>query len=279
MGGFDLTITNPNSTTGCDRSSAASPSNGGPTADYIPRHAFFQYFASTLNPDHARPTVPPSLYGTSADTVTRHEYDLHDFFDALAAGNLPAVSFLKAPAFEDGHAGYSDPLLEQQFIVNTINTIENSPFWDSTAIIISYDDSDGWYDHQMSPILNSSAVFNAADTKNSDQLNGPGKCGSGTPLQDDDNKPIEGRCGDGPRLPLLVVSPFAQQNFVDNTLADQSSILRFVEDNWQLGRIGNGSFDSLAGPLDNMFNFSHPARGKSATVMLDPATGEAVHGH
>lgn len=89
------------------------------------------------------------------------------------------MSFLKAPADMDGHAGYSDPLLEQQFVVNTINAIQKSKFWGSTAIIISYDDSDGWYDHQMSPIINPSAIA-SADTKNSDQLNGPGKCGNGS---------------------------------------------------------------------------------------------------
>lgn len=98
MGGFDLTLTNPDGSTGCARQSPATPANGGPTADYIPHHAFFQYWASTLNAAHVRPKVPPSLYGTSADTVTKHEYDIHDFFDALNAGNLPAVSFLKAPA-------------------------------------------------------------------------------------------------------------------------------------------------------------------------------------
>ena len=59
---------------------------------------------------------PPSMFGTSTDGAN-HNYDIHDFFDAMNAGNLPAVSFLKAPAFQDGHAGYSDPLLEQTFIV------------------------------------------------------------------------------------------------------------------------------------------------------------------
>ena len=58
----------------------------------------------------------------------------------------------------DGHAGYSDPLLEQQFMVSTINAIQKSSFWSSTAIMITWDDSDGWYDHQMGPIVNPSAV-------------------------------------------------------------------------------------------------------------------------
>jgi phospholipase C len=118
MGGFDLTIGNSDGSTGCARQSPASPANAGPTADYIPHHAFFQYWASTANPSHTRPSVPPSQYGTRADTGANHEYDIHDFFDALNASNLPAVSFLKAPANMDGHAGYSDPLLEQEFLVN-----------------------------------------------------------------------------------------------------------------------------------------------------------------
>jgi phospholipase C len=272
MGGFDLTVTNPDGSTGCGRQSPATPANAGPTADYIPHHAFFQYWASTLNRNHARPTVPPSQYGTSADTGANHEYDLHDFFDALNVGNLPAVSFLKASAYQDGHAGYSDPLLEQTFLVNTINAIEASPFWNSTAIIINYDDSDGWYDHQMSPIVNSSAVLNPASTANQDSLNAPGQCGNGNPkLQDASGNPIQGRCGYGPRLPLMVISRYAKIDFVDHSLTDQSSILRFIEDNWNLGRIGGGSFDALAGSLTNMFNFRAPVAPK---LFLDPATGE-----
>jgi phospholipase C len=278
MGGFDLTITNPSpgSGTGCKRMSPATPANGGPTADYIPHHAFFQYWASTANPTHARPTVPPSKYGTTADTGANHEYDIHDFFDALSADNLPAVSFLKAPANMDGHAGYSDPLLEQEFVVNTINTIQKSKFWRNTAIIISYDDSDGWYDHQMSPIINPSAIA-SADTKNSDQLNGPGKCGNGSPtLKNAAGSPIEGRCGYGPRLPLIVISPWAKENFVDNTLTDQSSILRFIEDNWSTGRIGGGSFDAVAGKINHMFDFDDRHHGSIRRLLLDPSTGQPL---
>ncbi len=275
MGGFDLTITNPDGSTGCNRQSPASPSNGGPTKDYIPHHAFFQYHTSTANPSHTRPNSTANI-GTPNDGGANHQYDLHDFFDALAVGNLPAVSFLKAPAYADGHAGYSDPLLEQAFLVDAINAIERSEFWKSTAIIIAYDDSDGWYDHEMSPIVNPSAVANASDTKNSDQLNGPGVCGNGTALKDDGGNPIQGRCGYGPRLPLLVISPYARQNFVDHTLTDQSSILQFIEDNWSTGRIGGGSFDALAGPLTNMFDFSAHGFG-ARRLFLDPTTGEPTH--
>jgi phospholipase C len=269
MGGFDLSIANDNGTTGCNRSSKATAANNGPTKDYIPHHAFFQYWASTANPQHKRPN---SVWEIGKNGPANHEYDIHDFFDALKVGNMPAVSFLKAIAAEDGHAGYSDPLLEQQFLVKTINTIMQSPFWRSTAIVIAYDDSDGWYDHQMSPIVNPSAVNIQGDSADSDQLNGPGKCGNGTPLKDDNGNPIQGRCGYGPRLPLLVISPYAKQNFVDNTLTDQSSVLRFVEDNWGAGEIGGGSFDQLAGPLANLFDFSR--RANNGPLILDPTTGQ-----
>jgi phospholipase C len=266
MGGFDLSITNPNGTTGCARSSPATAANGGPTADYIPHHAFFQYYASTANPMHVRPKSLATI-GTSKDGAANHQYDLHDFFDALTAGHMPAVSILKAIAAHDGHAGYSDPLLEQSFLVSTINTIMRSPFWKSTAIIVMYDDSDGWYDHQMGPIVNSSAVA-ASNTANTDQLNGPGICGHGTPLGG-----IEGRCGYAQRQPLLVISPFSKKNFVDHSLTDQSSVLRFIEDNWDTGRIGNGSFDELAGSLLNMFDFDRREPGERR-LFLDETTGQ-----
>ncbi len=268
MGGFDLTITNPNGTTGCKRSSPATPANGGPTADYIAHHSFFNYFASTSNPMHTRPA---SVSEIGNNGPANHQYDINDFFAALNNGNLPAVSFLKAIAAQDGHAGYSDPLLEQRFLVGTINSIMRSPYWESTAIAILYDDSDGWYDHQMSPIINPSAV-NTGVVNDSDQLNGLGMCGHGTPLAG-----IEGRCGYGPRQPLVVISPFAKANFVDHTLTDQSSVLRFIEDNWDTGQIGGGSFDQIAGSLLNLFDFKHHGDDDDRRLILDPTTGQPVN--
>ena len=224
------------------------------SGDYIPHHEPFQYYSQSANPHHLPPT---SVAAIGTTDQAKHQYDISDFFSALAAGNMPAVSYLKAPAYQDGHAAYSDPQDEQVFLVNTINTIMQSPFWGSTAIIISYDDSDGWYDHQMPPIVSQSAT---AD----DFLSGAGSCGTGT------NATYQGRCGYGPRLPLMVISPYAKVNYVDHTVTDQSSILRFIEDNWSLGRIGDNSFDAIAGPLTGMFNFSG---GNAAALLLDPNTG------
>jgi len=230
---------------------------GATTKDYIPHHEPFQYYASTANPDHLPPSAPAMIGKTDQ---ANHQYDLSDFWTAADGGNMPAVSFLKAPAYQDGHAGYSDPLDEQVFLVNTINRLQKLKEWKNTAVVISYDDSDGWYDHQMSPILNQSQAP-------SDALTGPGACG-------DAAKALGGyqdRCGYGPRLPLLVVSPYARSNFVDHGITDQSSILRFVEDNWGLGRIGNGSFDELAGTLAPMFHFG---RRDGQRLILDPITGQ-----
>ena len=131
---------------------------GAMQADYVEHHEPFQYYASTSNPDHVSPAKVKDVgvsdpANTPADQAVNHQYDLSWFFKALDKGNMPQVSFLKPPAYENGHAGNSDPLDEQRFLVNTINQIEQSPDWSSTAIVIDYDDSDGWYDHQMGPII------------------------------------------------------------------------------------------------------------------------------
>jgi phospholipase C len=290
MGGFDLSIVNANGTTNCARetnpTAPGTPASTSP--DYIPHHAWFQYFASTRNPTHARPSsvaaIGQSLVPhTNTPEPANHNYDIHDFFDALKAHNLPAVSFLKAPAFQDGHAGYSDPLDEQHFLVQVINTLQKSPEWSDTAVVILYDDSDGWYDHQMPPVVNSS--FNPAV----DTLNAPGVCNTsngsqqGKPapapmLNGNFGQPAWGRCGYGTRMPLLVVSPFAKRNHVDHTLTDQSSVLRFVEDNWLHGeRIQpGGTFDNIAGTLDHMFDFDDRDEDHPRKVILDEATGTVV---
>ena len=85
------------------------------------------------------------------------------------------------------------------------------------------------------------------------------------------------RCGYGPRLPLLVISRYAKPDYVDNSTTDQTSILRFIEDNWSLGRIGDASFDARAGSLDNLFDFGARKHGLgSRRLLLDPGTGEPL---
>jgi phospholipase C len=263
MGGFSLSTTNPNGTSGCSRSSTGL---SGTTGDYIPHHAWFQYYASTANPNHTR---PESISEIGNAGPANHSYDLQDFYAAVQAGNFPAVSFVKAQAYQDGHAGYSNPLDEQTFLVDLLNFLQKQPAWHSTAVVVMYDDSDGWYDHQMGPIFNQS-------TGPADALTGPNACGTATlalPGIDPGNAHALGRCGYGPRQPLLVISPWARPNFVDHTITDQTSVLRFIEDNWLVGqRIGQGSFDAIANSITQMFDFHAPRN--SGRLFLNPSTGE-----
>jgi phospholipase C len=275
-GGFDLTATNSNGTTGCSRSTTSSITQSK-KADYIPHHQPFQYYASTANLNHTRPTSVAAI-GTNADAAN-HQYDTTDFTAALAAGNLPAVSFLKAPGFQDGHAGYSDPLDEQTFIVTMVNAIQSSPFWQNTAIILAWDDSDGWYDHVLNIVNGSSTV--------QDTLVSAGVCSStaasgATALAgvDPNTAHAQGRCGYGPRLPFVAISPWAKRNVVDSTVTDQSSVTRFIEDTF-LGstRLGGGSFDTVAGPLTGMFDFSQSIPSNPNVVLLNPKTGAVTSGN
>jgi phospholipase C len=264
-GGFDLTKRNDDGSTGCLRSTYSKIVKAA-KRDYSPHHQPFQYYRATANPKHVRPSSVQAI-GRDGDAAN-HQYDTDDFFAAVKAGNYPAVSFLKAPAYQDGHAGYSDPLDEQTFVVQVINFLQKQPDWKNTAVILAYDDSDGWYDHQMGPIVNQS-------TTKADALTGPDECGDGSnALPGPDTDHAQGRCGYGPRLPLLVVSPYARRNYVDHTLTDQTSVLRFIEDNWLGGeRVGHGSFDAIAGPMTGMFDFTHP---DPKQYILNDSTGLVV---
>jgi len=203
--------------------------------------------------------------GTTHDPAN-HNYDLTDFYDAVKAGNFPAVSYIKLPAYQDGHAAYSDPLDEQNGTVTLINFLEQQPDWKNTAVVITWDDSDGWYDHVFTRVTSPS--FDAE----ADQLNGPGKCGTGTALPGGGGKPVNGRCGPGTRIPLFVISPWAKKNYVGHAQITFASVVRFVEDNWLHGqRLGGGSFDATAGSINGLFDFS--GSGKTAALYLDPTNG------
>jgi phospholipase C len=268
------------------------PTNYGNKDDYIAHHEPFQYYSSTANPHHL---PPASLAAIGTDTqsynggkpqfnTANHQYDISDLNSLLGAishgyvspSHLPAVSFLKAPGYQDGHAGYSDVYDEQQFIATEINALEQTPDWSSTAVVIAYDDSDGWYDHAFNGVRNPSDTSAVAKPPGpQDFLNGVGLCGAKTaPRLANQN----GRCGYGPRLPLLVISPWAKRGFVAHDVTDQSSILKFVQDNWRLPRI-SGSFDAIAGSLSSMFDFEHRGvHGQNRTLFLDPVTGQPTPG-
>jgi phospholipase C len=273
MGGFDLTRTNTNNTTGCSRSTYSSVLSNTIT-DYVPHHAWFQYYASTANPTHARPSSTAAIGHTllpngEALDPANHQYDLQDFYNAVLNGNYPAVSYIKMQAYEDGHPGNSDPLDEQQGDVALINFLQEQPDWNSTLVIITYDDSDGWYDH-----LYAKPTWASYDAT-ADQVNGPGQCGTGVATQVQPNglkgKPVNGRCGPGTRTPFIVISPYAIPNYASAKRITQSSVVRFIEDNWLNGqRIGGGSLDATSGLITDMLDFTQKPNNK---LFLDPVAG------
>jgi phospholipase C len=226
--------------------------------DYVPSRDPFQYYESTANPQHLPPSSETAI-GTTDQA--NHQYDLSYFYDTLADGNLPAVSFVEPSAYESGQPGVSDPLDEQSFLANTINQIVQSSDWPSTAILITDLSSGGWYDHQAPPIVNGS------DDSSTDTV----LCTQASVVLGS----ADDRCGYGPRIPLLAISPYAPANTVSDVETDQTSILRFIEDNWLGGKhVSTTSFDNLAGSLDGpggLLDFS--ASPHFDQLVVDPTTG------
>jgi phospholipase C len=280
VGGFNLQTINNNGSSGCHRSSVGQVTSAG---DYVPHHIWFQYYKSTANLTHARPTSTKAIGfttvpGTKTFDPANHGYDLDDFFTAVGAGNFPAVSFIKQASFQDGHPGNSDPLDEQTGLVTLINFLQQQPDWSSTAVIIAYDDSDGWYDHASAAIAHGSfsatPLIPLAPSVDVDALNGNGNCGTPgvTPVPNGlSGQPVNGRCGPGTRQPFVVISPYAKKNYVSHVVISQASIPQFIEDNWLSSeRLGGGSFDATTGSIMDMFDFNQkPTR----TLILDPTFG------
>ncbi|MDB5084569.1 MAG: hypothetical protein JWN30_1455 [Bacilli bacterium] len=174
-------------------------------ATYSPHHNPFQYFQ---NYEDGKYKNNLKDYNNLATDITNN--------------NLPAVSFVKADYPNDEHPGYSTPAGED-FAVKTINAIMNSPYWKDTAIIITYDESGGYWDHVAPPQV--------------------------TPGPD-------GLQGEGPRVPAIVISPYAKQNYVSHVQYDHTSILKFIE--WNYGVQALNNRDANANNLLDFFDFQHP---------------------
>jgi phospholipase C len=262
QGGFAPTSTN----SGGAVCGAAHDNIGGVSAaDYSAHHDPFQFYASTSNPEHLPPS---SLKEIGYTDQANHNYNLSYFSDALdgkGGAQLPSVSYLKAPEYEDAHPGYSDPTDEQRFLVNEINSIEESKYWSSTAIVVTYDDSDGWYDSAVPPVINGSH-----DSTDDEAICTSAAVTIGT---------ANDRCGYGQRLPMLVISPYTRENYVSSNLTDTASVVKFIEDNWLKGESIPGSYDSVSGSLDapgGLLDFR--TQPHFTPVILNPATGAVVKG-
>ena len=174
------------------------------------------------------------------------------------------------------------------FVTDEINALMKSPDWSSTVVFVNYDDSDGWYDHVYSGVTNPSlsVADNLTNTVSPVDATHPasGQCGpspqSSAPLAGQ-----QGRCGFGPRLPMIAISPCAAPDAVDHNISNQASIINFIEYNWKLPAIP-GSTDQIQKSTDasegvpfdlaGMFDFSNCDQ---PALPLNPATGQIdLHG-
>lgn len=193
------------------------------------------------------------------------------------------MSFLKAPGYQDGHAGYSDPTDEQRFVTQELNALQPTRDWKHTAVIVTYDDSDGWYDHVYSGVRNPS-LSPADNLTTKYPYPTSGQCGPspqpGAPLAAE-----QGRCG-SVRGSRSWLSHRTRRNHVDHHLGDQSSIINLVEFNWGLPGIA-GSADQVLKKRDRatgipfdlagLFRFGVRREGQhDRTLIRDPVTGQPV---
>jgi phospholipase C len=225
-------------------------------------HISWGYFGEGYN--NGNPTgdycgiCDPMQYSASIMTnpVLRSytQHDSNQFIADAAAGTLPAVSFLK-PGDDDGHPGYSTLPGFENFVARAVSAIQsNQKLWRSTAIFVTFDETGGYYD---SGYIQPLSFF-----------------------------------GDGPRVPLLTISPYARQGFVDHTYNDHVSILKFIEANWGLSPLTSYSEDNLPnatpqayvpkvrpaiGDLMTMFNFSSPHFGTIKLPVRPAPRQAAVH--
>lgn len=183
--------------------------------------------ALSHDPDQPIPLLPlPPLashvyfeaYGPNMPGRT-HLRDAADFVADIVNGDLASVSIVKPDHEFDEHPGYSVVQTAEQEAVLILQAVMLSKYWNDTAIFLTYDDFGGWYDHVPPP--------------------------------------VKDRWGDGPRVPLMVISPYAKTNFIDHTGYDTTSLLKFIETRWNLAPLGTR--DARANQLDNAFDFSHAA--------------------
>lgn len=232
----------------------------GPQPDFAGVQPF-DYYASTSNPQ----ILPySSLENVGKTDQANHNYDIDDFYNALSIGVMPAVSYIRPPYYQSGHPIGSNAFDSQVGLIKLVNAIMNSPFWEDTVIFIQYDESNGNYDHVPPPLVKSSA-WNVNPVL--DPLDEIARRGAKAGI-----KKSQLRAGYGPRIPFLVISPWSKENFVSHDIVDQTSIIKFIENNWKLGRLGRGSYEQIAGKLDDLFDFN-PKRTLAPKVLLDPYTG------
>lgn len=223
-----------------------------PTAvnGYSAHHNPFQYFTSTADLKHQYAFDP----NMSSEHANQHQRDLSVFYAALAGTplpgglvvpTLPAISWVKAPQLEDGHPGYSGPALEDAFVGDLVAKLQASRYWKDSALVIAFDETGGWWDHVSPPDLGGPFAHWVNGVPNLTGCQYPGVAGAAC-----------GEAGLGPRMPALVISKFARRGFIDHTRLDTGSLVKWVEWNHHLPKLGVwGNRDVRAGSLLSAFRF------------------------
>ncbi|HEV3143745.1 MAG TPA: acid phosphatase, partial [Gemmataceae bacterium] len=208
--------------------SPSNPANGGHTPANDPADPLFQWHHQPLAfYDNFAPWLPN---GQRNPLSAVHLQDENNFFQDLSNGDLPAVSFIKPLGPDNEHPGYTDLIQGQQHVADIVHAIQNSTDWAHTAIIITYDENGGRWDHVSAP----------------------------------DNNGI---WGDGSRVPGIVISPYAKQGFVDHTEHDTLSILKTIEQRFGLPALN--ALDANATSLANDFQATPHVSIGSAYVQPD----------
>ena len=196
-----------------DRLSAAGQSwawYSGGYNDALAGHpdALFQF--------HHQPFIYFANYADGTAAKAAHLKDETDFMTAAVAGTLPAVSFVKPIGANNEHPGYTDIITGENHTLALINAVRNGPNWHDTAIIITYDENGGQWDHVAPPKVD--------------------------------------RWGPGTRVPTLIISPYARRGYVDKSSYETVSILSFIEKRWNLAPLATR--DAAAANLLNAFDFT-----------------------
>ncbi len=166
---------------------------------------------------HHQPFVYFANYADGTPGRAAHLKDETDFVAAAKAGSLPAVSFVKPAGVDNEHPNYANVITGELHTEDLINAVRNGPNWQDTAIIVTYDENGGFWDHVAPPKID--------------------------------------QWGPGARVPAIVISPFAKRAYVDSTVYDTTSITALVEHRWGLAPLGTR--DANAADLTNAFDLGH----------------------
>jgi phospholipase C len=165
---------------------------------------------------HHQPFAYFAPYADGTPGRAEHLKDEGDFYSDVVGNKLPAVSFIKPLGPDNEHPGYATELNGQLHVADLVSTIQNSPYWSDTAIIITYDEHGGRWDHVAPPVVD--------------------------------------KWGPGSRVPAIIISPFAKKNFVDHAQYDTTAIMKLIEERWGLQPLNER--DAKAGDLLTAFDFT-----------------------